>query len=223
MRRGGPGRRGEFRCAGRGWDGGGGGWPRSSSSSPGGLRRGAAETRGPAPPLLLPLLPPSAAGPLPALPPLRPSHRRGGRTPPRRPLPRAAPRRSPCASRSPHPPRRPPGGLPLSGAPLLPTAPPFPLRSSLSPLPRSAPRSPPFLGRFGQPGARCGPPDPFPTTAALGPPAAVISIHAPSTPFPPPLFSSVSTPRPHSFLVGPPVPLRHSAFPCECPLPLRGT
>ncbi|XP_059759736.1 basic proline-rich protein-like [Balaenoptera ricei] len=106
--------------------------------------------------------PPRSPGAPPA-PPVRsrPGPPPGARTPPRRPLPRAAPRGSPRASRSPRPPRRPRRGLPLSGAPLLPTAPPFPLRSSLSPLPRSAPRSPPSLGRFGQSHARCGPPPPF--------------------------------------------------------------
>ena len=241
-RRGGPGRRGEFRCAGRGWDddgGGGGGWPRSSSSSPGGLRRGAAETRGPAPPLLLPLLPPSAAGPLPAPPPLRPSHRgQLARRPPRRcalgpdRLRARGPRPAgPCPARplAAHPAPRAALDRPVARAAASPS--PGPLFFPPRPPSLSGPLCPRCLGALLAPllpsAASASPvpgvdPRPLSDPRCPGPPAPASSIHAPSAPFPPPLFPSGSTPCPHSFLVGPPIPLPHSAFPHECPL-LGGT
>lgn len=120
----------------RGWDGGGG-WPRSSS--PGGLSRGAAETRGPAPPLPLPLLPPPVPSPRRrrSAPPTpgswraaRPAGALGCRPPPgSRPAPRPV---------QPRPPR---ALLPAS------LSHPFPPRSSLSPRPHRSPRYPASLGR----------------------------------------------------------------------------
>lgn len=207
MRRGGPGRRGEFRCAGRGWDGGGGGWPRSSSSSPGGLRRGAAETRGPAPPLLLPLLPPSAAGPLPALPPLRPSHRgQLARRPPRR-----------CAlgpdrlrARGPRPagpcPARPLAAHPAPRAAL--TRPVARPAVSPSPGPLFFPPRPPSLSGPLCPRCLGALLAPLLSSAASASPVPGVALQ---TPFPPPLpwvprlQSSASTRRP--------LPSHHRSFP----------
>lgn len=101
----------------RGWDGGGGGggWPRSSS--PGGLSRGAAETRGPAPPLPLPLLPPPV-----------PSPRRRRSAPPTPGSWRAA---RPAGALG----RRPPPGSRPAPRPVQPRPPRSPLPASLRPTP----------------------------------------------------------------------------------------
>lgn len=165
----------ELRCAGRARLGRRRGCPLLLLLLRGGLSRGAAETRGPAPPLALPLLPP---------PPV-PSPRRRRSAPPSAGSWRAA-RPAGALPARPAPPRRPCPARPslsLPEAPVLPTAPPS-LCGPLCPRGLGAPLAPSLRrsGRGQAPGPRR---PPRPGSRPLWAPAPATRTHVLAAAFPP--------------------------------------